>query len=154
MAIREDEKVADAKTLAEHFSNSIFFSFPLDMAGECHLELEQLEEALKHFEKAVGKDPHNATYYHNRALVKSRLDKLEEAIVDYTKVVNNPPDNDLHYKAVFHRGICLRKLGRLDDSVTDLKKAVELKPESDSAHNNLGLSYFEREDFEEALKEF
>jgi tetratricopeptide (TPR) repeat protein len=35
-----------------------------------------------------------------------------------------------------------------------LKKAVEMRPDKASAHNNLGLSYFEREDFEEAFSEF
>jgi tetratricopeptide (TPR) repeat protein len=45
-------------------------------------------------------------------------------------------------------------LGRLDDSIDDLKKAVGLKPENDSAHNNLGLSYFEKEEYEDALNEF
>jgi tetratricopeptide (TPR) repeat protein len=42
----------------------------------------------------------------------------------------------------------------LDDSIDDLKKAVGLKPENDSAHNNLGLSYFEKEEYEDALNEF
>ena len=38
-----------------------------------------------------------------------------------------------------------------------MKKAVDMKPENAAAHNNLGLSYFERggdSDFEEALNEF
>lgn len=35
-----------------------------------------------------------------------------------------------------------------------MKKAVELRGDKASAHNNLGLSYFEKEDFEEALNEF
>jgi tetratricopeptide (TPR) repeat protein len=35
-----------------------------------------------------------------------------------------------------------------------LKKAVEYRGEKASAHNNLGLSYFEKEDFEEALNCF
>jgi tetratricopeptide (TPR) repeat protein len=35
-----------------------------------------------------------------------------------------------------------------------LKKAVELRNDKASAHNNLGLSYFENEDFEEALNYF
>jgi tetratricopeptide (TPR) repeat protein len=42
----------------------------------------------------------------------------------------------------------------LDESIEDLKQAVALKSDKASAHNNLGLSYFEKEDFEEALNEF
>ena len=32
-----------------------------------------------------------------------------------------------------------------------MRKATELKPDEASAHNNLGLSYFENEDFSDAL---
>lgn len=39
-------------------------------------------------------------------------------------------------------------------SIDDLKKAVEMRPDKSGAHNNLGLSYFEKEDFQEALNEF
>lgn len=45
-------------------------------------------------------------------------------------------------------------MGKLELSVEDLKKAVGLKNENASAHNNLGLSYFEKEEFEDALNEF
>lgn len=46
-----------------------------------------MDEALKHYETAVKKDPQNGNYYYNRALVKSRLEKLEEAIEDYNKAL-------------------------------------------------------------------
>jgi tetratricopeptide (TPR) repeat protein len=48
----------------------------------------------------------------------------------------------------------LRRLGKLEASIEDLKKAVEMRNDKASAHNNLGLSYFEKEDFEESLNEF
>ena len=86
--------------------------------------------------------------------MKAKLEKLEEAIDDYNRAIENLSDQDYVYQARFNKGICLRRLGRLDHSIDDLKKAVEMRPEKASAHNNLGLSYFEREDFEEALNEF
>ena len=50
-------------------------------------------------------------------------------------------------------GICLRRMGpeHLDRSIDHLKKAVEIKNDRSSAHNNLGLSYFEKGEFEDAL---
>jgi tetratricopeptide (TPR) repeat protein len=47
----------------------------------------------------------------------------------------------------------LRRLGpeHLDQSIEKLKKAVEMKNDRPSVHNNLGLSYFEKGEFEEAL---
>jgi Flp pilus assembly protein TadD len=35
-----------------------------------------------------------------------------------------------------------------------LKKAAELKNDRPSVHNNLGLSYFEKGDFEDALNHY
>jgi tetratricopeptide (TPR) repeat protein len=58
------------------------------------------------------------------------------------------------YQARFNKGVCLRRLGRLEESIEDLKQAVALQAEKASAHNNLGLSYFEKEDFEDAINEF
>jgi tetratricopeptide (TPR) repeat protein len=54
----------------------------------------------------------------------------------------------------FNKGICYRRLGKLEASIEDLKKAVDYRNDKASAHNNLGLSYFEKEDFEESLNEF
>ena len=48
----------------------------------------------------------------------------------------------------------MRRIGRLDQSIEELKKAAEKRPDKASVHNNLGLSYFEKEDFEEALNCF
>ena len=58
----------------------------------CHQELGQLDEALKHYEIAVKRDPLNGNYYYNRALVKAKLEKLEEAIEDYNRAIDNLSD--------------------------------------------------------------
>jgi len=42
----------------------------------------------------------------------------------------------------------------LDKSIEDFKKAIDTKGEKASAYNNLGLSYFENEEFEEALNNY
>lgn len=59
----------------------------VDFAGQCHSELGQLDEALKHYEFAVKRDSTNGNYYYNRALTKAKLEKLEEAIDDYNKAL-------------------------------------------------------------------
>ena len=48
----------------------------------------------------------------------------------------------------------MRRIGKLESSIDELKKAAEKRPDKASAHNNLGLSFFEKEDFEEALNCF
>ena len=128
---------------AEHFN----------YAGQCHLELGQLEEALHHFKHAIDLNPLEGRYYYNRAHVKSRLERYHEAIEDYRKAQEHQSESHIYY-TFYNRGICLRKLGMLEESIADLKQAVEMKSDNASAHNNLGLSYFEKGDFEEALVEY
>ena len=79
--------------------------------------------------------------------MKAKLDKLEDAIADYLKAIEFLTDNSFIYQARFNKGVCLRRLGRLDESIEDLRIAVNLKGDKASAHNNLGLSYFEKEEF-------
>ncbi len=52
--------------------------------------------------------------------------------------------------------MCLRKLNppQLDKSITILKEAVEMQSDNPEAHNNLGQSYFEAKDFNEALNSY
>jgi tetratricopeptide (TPR) repeat protein len=52
-----------------------------------------LDEALKHYEFAVKKDPQNGNYYYNRAQIKAKLEKLDEAIDDYVKALDYLQDN-------------------------------------------------------------
>jgi tetratricopeptide (TPR) repeat protein len=46
----------------------------LNMAGECHWELGQLDEALRHYEMAIRMDK-KGDFLYNRALVRSRQEK-------------------------------------------------------------------------------
>jgi tetratricopeptide (TPR) repeat protein len=45
----------------------------------------------------------------------------------------------------------MRREGRLAESIDYLRKATENQPNKAPAHNNLGLSYFENQDWEEAI---
>ena len=146
MAIKLDSADSDAKSekIAEHWN----------FCGQCYMELGQYEDALRHFESAIKKQSKNGMFLYNRAQVKAKLDKLDEAISDYHFANEYLTDTNYKFNALFNRGNCLRRKGDLDDSIKDLIGAVQLKPENASAHNNLGLSYFEKEDYEDALNEF
>ena len=131
----------DYKYLAE------FYNY----AGVQHYELGQLEEAKNNYDLAVKFDNQNGIYLYNRGLVKSHLNKLEDAIDDYVHALGFLSEPEYIYQTRFNKGICLRRLGRLDESIEDLKKATDLKGDRPSALNNLGLSYFENHNYDEAI---
>ena len=108
---------------------------------------------MSHYNLALKYNSSEGQFFYNRALVKSRLDKVEEAIEDYTKALEfmSSTDQDHKYQAFFNKGICLRRIGKLEKSIEDFKEAIKMRNDKPSAHNNLGLSYFENQEFEEAL---
>ena len=93
-------------------------------------------------------------YHYNMGLVKSRQYQVDDAIKSYTKACNliDASDTDYMYQAYFNLGICDRRKGNLDDSIKHLKKAIQIKGDRAAAHNNLALSYFENDEFSEALE--
>ena len=115
--------------------------------------MDQWDDALGQYDKAISLDKYEGKFYYNRAQVKAKLDRYEEAIRDFEKAIQNPSEPTLYY-ARYNKGICLRKVGKVAESIEELKRAVELKPDNASAHNNLGLSYFEEGQFEEAISEY
>ena len=108
---------------------------------------------MKHYNLAIEHDKTVGYFFYNRGLVKSRLDNVEKAVEDYTNALALLTEADYLYQCNFNMGICLRRLGPeyLDKSIDHLKKSVEMKNDRASAHNNLGLSYFEKGEFEDAL---
>lgn len=78
---------------------------------------------------------------------------MDDAISDYGKALEHLQEPEYQFQVRFNRGICYRRLGphKLDKSIEDLRKAIELKNDRASVHNNLGLSYFEKGEFEESL---
>jgi tetratricopeptide (TPR) repeat protein len=142
------DKGEEPSTMALHYN----------FAGVQLYELGQLEDALLHYELATGLDRENGCAWYNMGLCKSRLGRIKEAIADYDEAVKQlaaqpASDPDYVYQARFNKGICYRRLGHehIQASIDDLKKAVEMKADSASAHNNLGLSFFEQGNFDEAL---
>ena len=122
--------------------------------------LAQLDEALNHYNMAIELSPKKeGEYLYNRGLVKSRLDMVVEAVEDYKEAIiqmskSSSGEEESKYQAYFNRGICLRRLGRLQESIDDLEKARTIKADKSSVHNNLGLSYFEKGEFELALQSY
>lgn len=55
--------------------------------GNLCYERNDMEGALRHFNKAIALDPLNYIYYSNRSMVLMRLKRLDEALADTNRVV-------------------------------------------------------------------
>ena len=136
-------------------------------AGQANFELGQFNEALQHFEKAFREDPSGHNYL-NRGMAYMKLCLYEDAAADFGKalakyVIMNDNDKPPHnqYKVHYNMGINFRNMGQYQESVTNFRKCIEMseRPElsrvnKSSAYNNCGLSNFEWENYDQAVKDF
>ena len=138
-AIRFDEKNA------QYYANR----------GNCMMMLNQINDALAEFHKAISMKPHDGFYYFNRGLVLARLMNFTEAIKDFSKGLDEIKiAGDTRFKALFHRGNCYRQIKEYARSIKDLSDACDMNRDDAPAQNNLGLSYFEYQQYDLALERF
>jgi len=105
---------------------------------------------------AIDYDKQNGMYHFNKGLIKMNMNKVDEAIDALKKAAQHiePNNNDQLYQARFNLGVCYRRKRNLDESIEQFRKALILNPEKASCLNNLGLSFFEQGDYEEAIPNF
>jgi len=51
-------------------------------------------------------------------------------------------------------GINYRKLGEFSESIKELTKAIEIQADRANVYNMIGLSHFEKQDYDEAVSNF
>jgi len=56
--------------------------------------------------------------------------------------------------AFFQRGILLKIMKKRDEAIESYKRCIALNPDNAAAHNNMGLIYIDKRDYENAEKEF
>lgn len=91
--------------------------------GNCMMMLNQINDALAQFEKAITLKPTDGLYYFNRGLVHARLMSFDNAIKDFTDGIKYIKTGQTHFKALFHRGNCYRQKKMFPESISDLSRA-------------------------------
>jgi FKBP-type peptidyl-prolyl cis-trans isomerase 2 len=109
----------------------------------------ELDEAIKSYEKAIAIDPFMTDSYYNNGVAYQTKGMVQEAIVFYQQVLELNPN---HEKACLNLGISLKEMGQYDEAEKYFERALQIKPDYDIAYYNLGnISYFNGR-FEEARK--
>ena len=96
----------------------------------------KLDEAQRHYQDLLKKQPGHLDTNNNLALILHNLGKLEESEKYYKKVIKLNPDYAISYNNL---GNLLSHLKRLDEAEANYKKAIKLKPDYAQAYFNLGF---------------
>ncbi|MEK6615368.1 MAG: tetratricopeptide repeat protein [Bacteroidota bacterium] len=113
-------------------------------------------EAKKEFHKAMEINPYFHYCYYNIGLIWEKLSQPDSAIAWQTKAINLKPENSMaQYMAKGALGLVYGKLkGDADKAIPLLKEALANKPDDTGYHENLGICYAMKGDYDNSIKEF
>jgi tetratricopeptide (TPR) repeat protein len=100
------------------------------------LGMGQLEEAAKHFRKAIQIRPHDAYAFCNLGCALIRLKRFDEALAMLDRAIALAPDLA---DAINNRGSLLMATDRAEEALADFERAVAVKPDFASGHFNRGI---------------
>jgi tetratricopeptide (TPR) repeat protein len=96
--------------------------------GVSSLNMNNPEEALEEFNRAVKIDPMRADGYLGRANALNTLGRYEASLNDYNKALDIDPSLA---NAYVNRGSAYSHLGEYENAIADYEKGLELDPEID-----------------------
>jgi tetratricopeptide (TPR) repeat protein len=105
----------------------------LNLLGQAHLRLNQDEEALSAFGRAIACEPSFADAYGNRANLLADMGRRDEALADFDLALKLRPNNA---EDICNRATVLADLGRIDEALAGYGHAILLMPGFPLPHFN------------------
>jgi len=135
---REDAPPKVAETATSDFARAV----SLQAAG-------QDEEAAIYYNKALVKNPSNASALNNLGVIYQRMNDHQKAVETYRKAIAAEPDN---YRCYNNLASCLIALGQHAQAVPALERSLQLEPDNSSALINLGVAQTGQRNYDLAEK--
>jgi len=107
--------------------------------GVTHLSIQEYEEAMAFFDKALSAIPDHPDFLVGKGDVLFAMGRFGEALVHYQKAVAQDPDN---YKSWLQIGITLLKLERFGDALEVFRKLRSMNEYDGEVWLGLGISHF------------
>jgi tetratricopeptide (TPR) repeat protein len=107
--------------------------------GSCSLNINNVDEALEDFKKAVKLNPNNFEAYNNKGKAHRARGEYKQCIDDCSQAL------EINYKypaAYNNRGNAYYLLGSADESISDYNSAILMNPTYANAYYNRGSSHF------------
>jgi len=113
-------------------------------------------EAKAEFRKAMEINPYFHYCYYNIGLIWEKLGNPDSAIFYQQRTIALKPENTMaQYMAKGALGLVYGKLkGDVDRAIPLLKEALANKPDDEGYHENLGICYAMKSDYDNSIKEF
>ncbi|MDP4263167.1 MAG: tetratricopeptide repeat protein [Bacteroidota bacterium] len=129
-ALKKEEKTGSPDKVLNNFE-----------LGYAYKGLQEYDDALLYFNKAIEGDANYALAYKERGNTWQKKKEYEKAIADYNRYaeLSTTIDDDDYY---YNKGWCENELNRFSAASESLKKCVELNKNNTSGFTELGYSYY------------
>ncbi|MGD9947345.1 MAG: tetratricopeptide repeat protein [Desulfobulbus sp.] len=118
--------------------------------GYARFRMNELNNSLVEYGKAIKADPTRADFYYQRGLVLEKVN-TRDALEDFSKAISL----DNHYPlALAARGRANLKLGHQEDSIGDYNQAIEYEPGNWQYLTGRGAAFFQAGDYDRAIKDY
>lgn len=107
--------------------------------GVTHLSIQEYEEAMAFFDKALSAIPDHPDFLVGKGDVLFAMGRFGEALLHYQKAVTQDPEN---YKSWLQIGITLLKLERFNDALEVFRKLRSMNEYDGEVWLGLGISHF------------
>jgi tetratricopeptide (TPR) repeat protein len=129
-----------------------------DLLGTAYWRKGDEQNALVHYQKALGLDPNSAKTYSNmggvhfsKSLKTQDRAEYNRAMEYFKKAIEFDPDLVMAYRGL---GLGYRAAGRITDAITAWEQGLAIDPADAFINLNLGKAYLERGDKIRALELF
>jgi len=111
----------------------------------------KLDEAIEHYEEAIGLDPRAFRTYNYLGLALMEQGKLDASRMRFLEALRIHPDLK---EAHLNLGIVFAKQGKHEESIHHYREALRIQPEYTEAHNNLGFMLAQQGKHKEATTHY
>ena len=119
-----------------------------NIMGAAAAQLEQFDQAIIAFQKALEIRPADAQGYNNMGTAYKMQEQFEEAANCYSKALELNPD---YAEAYSNLGGVLQKQGNFEEAIASCHKSLVLNPNHAEAHYNLGVTLIDLQEFDQAI---
>ena len=142
------EALSDLEVLIQKYPKEPLL---FNISGACYTEINQIEEAIPAFNKAIEIKSDYAEAHFNLGVAYQKISQLDNAFECYSDAIKyNPAYPTAHNNL----GVIFLEKDQFDSAVKSFEWAIAYSPNYAEAHNNLGKALQELKQFENAKNHF